>query len=327
MPPASGQRAPLRALVVGAGRIAEQHLSAIDRLSAARLVGVCDPSTTLAQHAVARFGGAAYGELGAALDTERPDVVHVLTPAHLHVPVASAALKAGAHVLVEKPMSLDEQGREELLSAAASAGRLLVEDHNYRFNRPMLSLLEAARSGAIGDLVDVEVEVTMPLQAGNRYHDANLPSPSHALPTGFIHEFITHMAYLAVSIDPALRVHDALWRKQVAGHASRFDAFDARLTGTTTTGRLRFSSMGPRAEIAVTATGTTGRAEAEVIFGSFRTARPRGVGQQLGPSADALPAATDRRRPLAPRATGHRLAGLRERGSRPPAGAARRPPA
>jgi hypothetical protein len=110
------------------------------------------------------------------------------------------ALDAGLHVMVEKPMALEREGREQLLAAAARSGRLLVEDHNYRFNRPMLRLQHDLAAGHLGSLVDVAVEIVMPLGPGNRYGDRNLPSPSHRLPAGFIHEFITHLAYLAVTL-------------------------------------------------------------------------------------------------------------------------------
>jgi predicted dehydrogenase len=212
----------------------------------------------------------------------------VLTPPHLHVPMTAVALDAGLHVVVEKPMALEREGRERLLAAAARTGRLLVEDHNYRFNRPMRRLQHDLAAGHLGHLVDVAVDIVMPLGVGSRYADRNLPSPSHRLPAGFIHEFITHLAYLAVALLPEATVVDARWARHVAGHPSPFDELEADLRSGDVTGRLRFSARGPRSSITVRATGTDGQAEAELILGTFRVERQRPVGDQLTPPVNAL---------------------------------------
>lgn len=279
---------PLRAAVVGAGRISEQHLGFLQRSPMAELVGVCDANRTLASYMARRFGGAAFTALATMLEATAPDVVHVLTPPHLHVPMAMAALDSGAHVVVEKPMALDEVGREELLRRAAESGRTIVEDHNYRFNRPMMGLEQAVSSGLLGRLVRFEVAIAMPLAGGDRYDDRNLPSPSHRLPAGFIHEFITHMAYLAVAIIPDVEVDAARWDKRVPGHPSPYDDLDASVRADGVTGHLRFTSLAPRSSISVSVTGTEGSAEAEMIFGSLRVDRPRAGGTQLSPPANAV---------------------------------------
>jgi predicted dehydrogenase len=279
---------PTRAAVVGAGRIANEHLTAIDAFRGAQLVAVCDANRTLAEVMATRYGGVAYDDLGELLTRAQADVLHVLTPPHLHVPMAMAALDAGLHVIVEKPMALEREGRERLLAAAARSGRLLVEDHNYRFNRPMLQLEHDLAAGHLGSLVDVAVEIVMPLGAGSRYGDRNLPSPSHRMPAGFIHEFITHLAYLAVTLLPDAAVVEARWARRLDWHPSPYDELDATLRSRGVTGRLRFSSLGPRSLITVRATGTQGQAEAEMILGTYRVERPLAVGDQLSPPVNAL---------------------------------------
>src|SRR6476469_6120713 len=81
----------LRAAVIGTGKISEEHLRFLSASPAVQLAGVCDLSPSLANYAVDRFpspGGrraTAFTDSARMLDELRPDVVHVLTPAHTHV--------------------------------------------------------------------------------------------------------------------------------------------------------------------------------------------------------------------------------------------------
>jgi predicted dehydrogenase len=278
----------LRTAVVGAGKIAEQHLAAIEASPISTLVGICDANLTLARFMCRRFGGEPFGDLGHMLAAVDADVLHVLTPPHLHPDMAMQALRSGSHVMVEKPLALERSSREAVLAAAADSDRLLIEDHNYRFNRPMIRLQQDLAAGHLGRLVDVEVRIVMPMAEGSRYADRNLPSPSHRLPTGFIHEFITHLAYLTTTVLPGAEVLEARWSRRVPGHLSRYDELDATLRGGDAHGRLMFSSLGARSSIAVRVSGTQGSAEAEMIFGSYRIDRRRAIGDQLSPSVNAL---------------------------------------
>lgn len=273
---------------MGAGTISEQHLWFLQRSARAELVAVCDRSDTLSGFTTRRFGGRPFTDLRDMLDATRPEVVHVLTPAVHHVPMAIAALGAGAHVVVEKPMSLGATDRQALLDAARRQGRTLVEDHNYRFNRPMLKLQAAIAAGDLGEITDVDVVIAMPLGTDSRYGDLNAPSPSHGLPAGFIHEFITHLAYLGLAVDPDLELVEARWSKRVPELPARHDELDATLASKGAVGRLRFTAVAPRATIAVRATGTVGAAEAELINGTWRLDRPRSVGAQLSPPINLL---------------------------------------
>src|SRR3954452_1705203 len=103
---ARGTRAGVTtAAVVGVGTVAKHHLACLDALDRARAIGVCDLSPAVAESAAERFGAGApftdHRELLAALE---PDVVHVTTPPAAHFDIATDALAAGAHVIVEKPI-------------------------------------------------------------------------------------------------------------------------------------------------------------------------------------------------------------------------------
>src|SRR5215217_7799246 len=97
----------IRAALVGAGKIAGQHLACLSNLAGVQVVGVCDLSRARAQHAAERFGvSESFTSFGTMLERCCPDVVHVTTPPGSHFLLASTALDAGAHVIVEKPAAL-----------------------------------------------------------------------------------------------------------------------------------------------------------------------------------------------------------------------------
>src|SRR5947208_1057219 len=101
----------MRAALVGAGRIAREHLACLERLETVELAAVCDRSAVAAEAAAARFGASRwFTDHRTMLDEIEPDVVHVTTPLGTHFELAVAALEAGAHAIVEKPLagSLEE---------------------------------------------------------------------------------------------------------------------------------------------------------------------------------------------------------------------------
>jgi predicted dehydrogenase len=89
----------------------------------------------------------------------RPDVdlVDVCTPQHLRGPIVSEAIASGRHVLAEKPLATTPAAAAALADAAAARGVVLAVMHNYLHLAEVAALLQATRSGAIGDVEVVEV--------------------------------------------------------------------------------------------------------------------------------------------------------------------------
>ncbi len=108
--------------VIGAGRIAQAaHLPALARAEGADLVGLCDPSETLSQHVAARYEVPGYTTVDELLAAAEVEAVIVAVPDRLHLPLASQALRAGKHVLVEKPLAATRAEAEELAGLAGLA--------------------------------------------------------------------------------------------------------------------------------------------------------------------------------------------------------------
>jgi predicted dehydrogenase len=91
------------------------------------------------------------------LEDDSLDLIIVATRSHEHVPMATAALRAGHDVLVEKPMALDLAGADKVIAAARKYDRQLFVRHNRRFDAPFLTAMEIIRSGKLGKLFSVQL--------------------------------------------------------------------------------------------------------------------------------------------------------------------------
>jgi len=142
----------MRTAVIGIGYLGRFHAQKYASLPNSTLVGVADPSEAARSKASAEFKVAAYADYRELLG--KVDAVSIVTPTPSHFAVAQAFLNAGAHVLVEKPMTASIAEGEQLIALAAKVGRVLQVGHLERFNaavkavQPSLSVprfLESAR--------------------------------------------------------------------------------------------------------------------------------------------------------------------------------------
>lgn len=138
------------AAIVGAGLMGHWHAVAATR-AGARVAAVVDSDPVRAGSLASRYRGArAVRSLEEAVDHEALDVAHVCTPLETHASLARAALRAGLHVLIEKPLVASATDARALLTDAERAGRLLCPVHQFVFQRGTRRALEALSSaGAI----------------------------------------------------------------------------------------------------------------------------------------------------------------------------------
>ena len=84
----------IRVGIIGCGKVADKHASQIRRINGTEIVGVCDREALMAGQLAERFGVRHYFDnVGAMLDTCRPDVVHITTPPRATMPLQSNASK------------------------------------------------------------------------------------------------------------------------------------------------------------------------------------------------------------------------------------------
>ncbi|MBI4543750.1 MAG: Gfo/Idh/MocA family oxidoreductase [Gemmatimonadetes bacterium] len=144
--------------VLGTGAIAQVvHLPTLAQLPGVRVAAVCDADEAKAEAIAARFGVEkvcrADEQVFTAADV---DAVIICSPSHLHEPQAIAALEAGKHVLVEKPLALDAAGAERVVKAAERTGRALMVAMNNRYRPDAAALKPFARGGELGEVFFVK---------------------------------------------------------------------------------------------------------------------------------------------------------------------------
>ena len=142
----------MRTAVIGAGYLGRFHAQKYAALENSALVGIADPAEAARAAVGAELRVPAHADYRELLG--RVDAVSIVTPTPSHFSVALAFLEAGAHVLVEKPMTTTVEEGEALIGAARRAKRILQVGHLERFNaavqavQPILTVprfIESAR--------------------------------------------------------------------------------------------------------------------------------------------------------------------------------------
>ena len=282
--------AALKSAVIGTGVISKQHLSFLQDCHRAEIVGVCDLSPAAADYAAETFEAArAYTNYQQMLSEAQPEVVHILTPPQTHLSIATDCLRSGAHVICEKPVAPTYAELNSLWQISQDCGRVLMEDHNYRFNSPVRAIQDLIHDGTLGAVQEVEIRMALDLRSGGRYADENLPSPIHKMPAGVIHDFITHLSYLLLSFLPeadfaskSTRIA-AAWSNHGGGELFKYDDLDSVLIAGATHGRIRFSAYTQPECFSITVRGDRGYAETDLFQPYLRCVVPRSGGKQLTP--------------------------------------------
>lgn len=146
-------RERLRFGIIGAGVIGPTHAAAIVSLPDAVVAAVCDPIAERARTLASQYGAAAYDDPQAMLQRESLDVVCVCTPSGEHGAHAARAMRAGCHVVVEKPLEITVERIDDLLGVQRETGRKLAVISQHRFDQASVRVQGLVRDGALGMLV------------------------------------------------------------------------------------------------------------------------------------------------------------------------------
>jgi UDP-N-acetyl-2-amino-2-deoxyglucuronate dehydrogenase len=150
----------LRFALVGCGRVAQNHIAALQAHAAqAELVAVCDTDAAALQRAVHATGAQGFDSLGALLAGSQPDCVALATPSGLHPQQVIEIAAAGVDAMTEKPMATRWSDGLAMVRACDEAGvRLFVVKQNRR-NRTLQLLKQAIGLGRFGRIYMVNVNV------------------------------------------------------------------------------------------------------------------------------------------------------------------------
>ncbi len=143
--------AQLRVGLIGCGNIgARGHAPSYAQIAEAELVAVCDVISDRAARLAEQTGARAYQDYRHLLDREDIDVLDLCVPTAQHAPLAVEALKAGKHVLCEKPIARTLEEADAIIATVRETGRKAMIGHVRRFDRRYLEVKEAVQRGDIG---------------------------------------------------------------------------------------------------------------------------------------------------------------------------------
>lgn len=137
--------------VIGCGHWGPNHIRVFNELDTTQVVACADSSARRLERVQHRFAGLqAYADYHALLNDPRVGAVVICTPTATHYAIARDALRAGKHVLVEKPMCTNGAQGRELVRLADETGLVLMVGHVFLFNNGIVRLRELVRSGELG---------------------------------------------------------------------------------------------------------------------------------------------------------------------------------
>lgn len=193
---------PVRVGLLGYGAIGHEHSAAVDAVDGLELVAVCDRNPArvhAARTAVPDLR--VVGDAGALLADDDVDLVVVSTPPNTHVDWALQALRAGKHVVVEKPLALTVAGADAMIECADQRGLTLAVYQNRRWDLDYLAIKALVRSGRLGQVFHVETFI------GGYAHPCNYWHSDEQVSGGAIYDWGSHYLDWVLDLLPHEVVH------------------------------------------------------------------------------------------------------------------------
>lgn len=153
----TNDNAQLAVAVIGAGYWGPNLIRNFRSSPSWDLRAVCDLDVARAERVLgARSGVAVTSSLEEVLADASIDAVAIATPARTHQGIAQAALAAGKHVLVEKPLADSVENGQQMVALAADRGLVLMADHTYCYTPAVAKIRELIEGGELGDVLFVD---------------------------------------------------------------------------------------------------------------------------------------------------------------------------
>ncbi len=142
--------------MIGGGRFGEMHLRAfaqMQREGRAELVGLADIDEAVLARRHDQYGVAGFSDFKAMLERTAPDAVTIATPDHVHHEAAVCCLRAGKHVLIEKPMDVTLPGCRDIVDLAEARDLLVQVNFHKRYDPYHAHLRDLVANGCLGDIL------------------------------------------------------------------------------------------------------------------------------------------------------------------------------
>ena len=141
--------------VIGCGKIGARHAEHIYRM--ANLASVCDTDEQKAKQVADQYSVPTFLSIEDLLQQHLPDVVAVCTPNGLHAKHTIQALKAGCHVVCEKPMAIKAEDCLQMMEAAGAAKKQLFIVKQNRFNEAVVAVKELLDKNKLGKIYSFQI--------------------------------------------------------------------------------------------------------------------------------------------------------------------------
>jgi UDP-N-acetylglucosamine 3-dehydrogenase len=194
----------MRVAVIGVGSMGFNHLRVYSELADAQLVGISDVSAERLESLKSRFAVNTYTDYREMIEKEKPEAVSITVPTSDHEQVASFALRAGVHVLVEKPIAATVEEGKRLIALAKEVDRQLMVGHIIRFNPAMQALKARLDAGELGKIFQIFCRRAGPFPARIRDVGVVVDLAPHDVD---IMRFLTGLDPIRVFAETERRIH------------------------------------------------------------------------------------------------------------------------
>ena len=194
----------IKAAVIGVGSMGRNHARVYTELPDVQLVAVADADTGTAAAVGQRLGVTPYHDYQKMLAVEQPQAVSIAVPTALHMPVAMAAMRSGADILVEKPIAATIEESLALIQEAERLGRQLMVGHIARFNPAIQQLKQKLDAGELGRIFQIICRRVGPFPARIRDVGVVVDLAPHDLD---IMRYLTGLDPLRVFAETEQRIH------------------------------------------------------------------------------------------------------------------------
>jgi len=158
--------------VIGCGYWGPNLIRNFSACSETRVVAVCDKDPARLNKVLAQYPTVVgVAQVDQLLQRDDIDAIAIATPVKTHAPFAMAALQAGKHVLVEKPLAASVREAEQMVRLASTTKRTLMVDHTFVYSPPVRKMHELIVSGDLGDLRYID---SVRINLGMFQHDVNV---------------------------------------------------------------------------------------------------------------------------------------------------------
>lgn len=181
---------PVRFAIVGCGKIGNRHAEKLKSVEGAVLDSVFDVEPERAKQLAQMYHCSFYTDVNELLKKGVIDYVNICTPSGLHPENTIQALRAGKHVLCEKPMAFSEQDAQNMVQAAHENNRHLFVVNQNRYNPPVEFVKKLAKDGILGK--PLKCVVNMYWNRGDEYYKTEPWRGKTALDGGLIYSQASH---------------------------------------------------------------------------------------------------------------------------------------